>query len=411
MRNVTVVVLVLDAVGVSTLEYLLDNYHKKPRFPNLSRLGLPRILDKRFTPLLGGDLGKSQACRLYQASESADSVIGHREMAGVIDPNGYELFPNGFPKKYISALEKKIGKKTIFNKMAGGMEAIELNAAEHEKTGYPIVYASKCDPLVQVAMNEAVIPVKEQHAIADSAFALAMEMRIPVTRAIARAYIKTPSGEIIRTSNRHDAVFPLKQKTIVDLLYSRNVWTTAVGKTGDLVNTVYHEKIKISDAGFLDPSLKLRFAHPKKKDTNPYSLQGTFNALIASKKLYRPNGTFIFANLVDTDSLYGHTKDINGAVKCIEETDRFLPLFEENMGRGDLLIITADHGMRHEPDYGYHSKEPLPLIAERIGFGVNMGGIKIQKDGNLTEVGRITAQAFGCEKEYVNLINPNVRKK
>jgi len=184
----TALLLVIDAVGLSTLEYLLSKYPGKVKLPNLSRLGLGDILLPEFKKRLGKSGGKAYAARVEQVSATADSLVGHREMMGVVDHRTYDLFDDGFDRKYLAALEKRIGRKTFFNKMAGGLEAIELNAVEHERTGKPIAYASKCDPLIQLAMNEAVIPVHEQHKIADIAFALAMEMGIPITRAIARSY-------------------------------------------------------------------------------------------------------------------------------------------------------------------------------------------------------------------------------
>jgi phosphopentomutase len=396
----TVLVLVVDAVGAETLDFLLDRFPGKLKLPNFSRLGLGRIVAPRHRARLGRDGGKSAAMRLSQASASADSVIGHREMVGIVDDSTYDLFPEGFRKDFIAALESRIGRKTIFNRMAGGMEAIELNADEHEKTGRPIVYASKCDPLVQIAMNEAVIPVKEQHAIADLAFELAREMGIPITRVIARAYVRTPEGEIVRTANRHDTVLPMPGKTLVDVLREKDVWTVAVGKTSDLVNTSYHERIKLTKPVFLDPGLRLRFVHPKKKDTNPYTVQGTVNALAAAAAVYRPAGTFVFTNLVDADSLYGHTRDVAGALHCLEGVDAALPIIEKRMRKGDLLIITADHGMQHREDYGYHNKEELPLIVERIGHGADLGGLKVGPGKSLCEVGHLAAQALGCAKEY-----------
>lgn len=396
----TVLLLVVDAVGAETLDFLLDRHPGRLKLPNFSRLGLGRIAAPRHRGRLGRDGGRARAMRLSQASASADSVIGHREMVGIVDPGTYELFPHGFRKDFIAALETRIGRKTIFNKMAGGMEAIELNADEHEETGHPIVYASKCDPLVQIAMNEAVIPVKEQHAIADLAFALAREMGIPITRAIARAYVRNPEGEIVRTGNRHDAVLPMPGRTLVDILRERDVWTVAVGKTSDLVNTSYHERIKLTKPAFLDPGLRLRFTHPKKKDTNPYTIQGTVNALAGAAAVYRPAGTFVFTNLVDADSLYGHTRDVAGALRCLEGVDAALPLFEKRLRKGDLLIITADHGMQHREDYGYHNKEELPLIVERIGCGAGLGGLKLGPGKSLCEVGHLAAQALGCAKEF-----------
>ena len=111
---------------------------------------------------------------------------------------------------------------------------------------------------------------------------------------------------------------------------------------------------------------------------------------------------------MDTDSLYGHTRDIEGAIKSIEEIDRNIPLIESRLDYGDVFMITADHGMEHKDDYGYHSNEPLPLIAERIGFDSNLGGIKTGASQGLTEVGHIASQILNCEKEYLNL--PGIKK-
>ncbi len=403
-RSPVALVVVLDAVGLSTLEYLLDNYKGKPKFPNLVRLGLAGIMPERLRSRLGGRRGAgAYAARVTQVSATADSLVGHREMMGVLDDRTYDLFENGFAADYLAELERRIGRKTFYNKMAGGMEAIELNADEHERTGSPIAYASKCDPLIQLAMNEKVIPVAEQHKIADTAFALAMEMGIPITRAIARSYVRGAGGEIVRTSNRHDAVLPIGRKTLVELLQENDVWTCAVGKTSDLVNVSYNEKIKLNRSAFLDPRLGLRFVHPKKKDTNLYSVQGTVNALDAAKAVYRPKGTFIFANLVDTDSVYGHTRDIAGAVRCVEEFDRTLPLLEKRLEKGDLLVITADHGMEHRDDYGYHSNEPLPLLAERKGFAKALG-LRTGGSPGLTEVGHLVSQVFGVEKQFLAMV-------
>lgn len=400
----TALLLVIDAIGLSTLEYLLSKYPGKVKLPNLSRLGLGDIVLPAFKKRLGKASGKAYAARVEQVSATADSLVGHREMMGVVDHRTYDLFDNGFDRKYLAELEKRIGRKTFFNKMAGGLEAIELNAAEHEKTGKPIAYASKCDPLIQLAMNEAVIPVREQHKIADTAFALAMEMGIPITRAIARSYIRNAQGEIIRTGNRHDAVLPIGQDTLVDILHDNAVWTVAVGKTSDLVNTAYHAKVKLNKEVFLDPSLGLRFVHPKKKDTNPFSVQGTVNALRAAHAVYRPKGTFIFTNLVDTDSVYGHTREVEGALKSLEEIDRNLPLLEQNMRKGDLLAITADHGMVHREDYGYHNNEPLPFIAYRKGFDRKLGGLKTGLLPGLTDIGSVLAQYFGLHGEYKKIV-------
>ena len=402
-KNSVAAVLVIDAMGLTTLEYLLSKHSGKIDVPNLAAMGLGEIIKPEFASRIGKKTDTSSyAARIEQASASADSVVGHREMVGIVDDRTFNLFQGGFPAAYIKELEQRIGHKIIFNKMAGGMEAIELNADEHARTGCPIVYASKCDPLIQIAMDEAIIPVAKQHAIADTAFNLAMEMGIPVTRAIARAYVRKEDGEIVRTPNRHDAVLPMESKTLVDILYARDVWTVAVGKTSELVNTAYHEKSKLTNRAFVDPALDFGFVHPKGKDTNPFSAQGMLNAMLLAKAAYRSGGTFIFANFVDTDSLYGHTRDVEGSLRSLEAADKLLGVIMKAFGSGDLLLITADHGMAHRCDYGYHNREPLALLAKYFGKKAPLGGLKPPSKKTLADVGYLTAQFFGCEKEFIS---------
>jgi phosphopentomutase len=318
-------------------------------------------------------------------------------MVGVIDPRTYKLFPNGFPKKFVGAIEKEIGRKVIFNKMAGGMEAIEKNRELHEKSGKPILYASMCDPVLQLAMNEEVIPVREQHRIVDAVFALAMRMGVRITRVIGRSYVMK-DGAIFRTPNRHDRTLPLTQTTLVEIARGRGVRTVSVGKTAELVGATFDDAIKLTDPATLDPSLGFRFVDSKKRDTNPYCLQGTINALIAARTVPRPRGSFIFVNLVDTDSLFGHTRDIEGALAALEEFDRMLPCLKRYLTQGDLLIISADHGMEHRPDYGYHSLEPVPILAERMDAPFEL---QIFRKRTLAVIGYLAAQVFGCADEYV----------
>lgn len=400
----TAIVAVIDAVGLKTLEYLIKKYGKSITLENLSNLGIKELLSKESSQKIKSKSNiklNKKAFEIKQLSKTADSLIGHREMVGLVDNNTYELFPNGFPKSYLEKIEKAVGRKTFFNQMAPGVEAIEKNYERHEKTGDLIVYASKCDPLIQIAMNEEIIKIEEQKIIADTAFKIAMEEKIPITRVIARSY-KRNGKEIIRTPNRYDAVLPLKGKTLIDVMNDKLIWTVSVGKTSDLVNTKYYEKIKITKKEFLDPKLKLKFVHPSQKDSNPFNVQGIINAINSSKVIYRPYGTFIFANLVDTDSLYGHTRDVEGAIKSIEETDRAIGKIIEVMDKEDILIITADHGMEHRDDYGYHSNEELFALVCSKKY--DLSKITKNKTGGLLQIGEITAKYFGIEKEYYNII-------
>ena len=398
-RGPIALLLVLDAVGRKTLELLLERTTVKVRLPNLERMGLGNILSEKTRGHIRPRPDADMAVAVLQASAYPDSTIGHREMVGVIDPRTYDLFPDGFPYPFVSALEKEIGRGVIFNKMAGGMEAIEKNRALHEKTGQPILYSSKCDPVLQLAMNEDVIPVEEQHRIVDRAFALALKMGIKITRAIGRSYV-IKDGAIFRTPNRHDATLPLERPTLVDIARKRGIRTVSVGKTADLVGARFDDTIKLTDPSLLDKDLSFVFADPKGRDTNPFTIQGTINALRAAQTIARPQGAFIFVNLVDTDSLFGHTRDVDGAVRAIMEFDRHLPQFRKLMSPGDLIMVTADHGMEHRKDYGYHSLEPVPMLAERLEapFDFELFGKE-----TLAQAGFVIAQLFGIADDYVRV--------
>ncbi|MGY8690463.1 MAG: phosphopentomutase, partial [Verrucomicrobiales bacterium] len=74
------------------------------------------------------------------------------------------------------------------------------------------------------------------------------------------------------------------------------------------------------------------------------------------------NHGFLFANLVDFDSLYGHRRDPKGYAKALLEFDRWLDEFKQQVMPEDLVIITADHG--NDPTWKGtdHTRERVPLI-------------------------------------------------
>lgn len=395
----TVLLMVLDAVGATTLEYLLAHGARKVDLPNLSEMGLGNVLSKKFRDRVAPCRQARFSRAITQASAYPDSTIGHREMVGVVDPRTYQLFPNGFPEDFVRALAEEIGRDLIFNKMAGGMEAIEENMDLHEKTGSPILYASKCDPVLQLAMDEGVVPVPEQHHIVDASFALARRMGLKITRSIGRSYT-IRDGAVFRTPNRHDCTLPLDKPTLVGIVRGMGVRAVSIGKAAELVGAEFDDVIKLTDPGLLDPALGFGFVDGKRRDTNPYSIQGTINALSAAGSVPRPKGTFIFANCVDADSLFGHTMDVEGTLSSIEEFDRMLPKITGLLAPGDLIIITADHGMEYREDYGYHSLEPVPMLAAVSGARFDL---ELFERETLALAGYLAAQVFGCEDEYVKV--------
>ena len=71
---------------------------------------------------------------------------------------------------------------------------------------------------------------------------------------------------------------------------------------------------------------------------------------------------FIFVNLVDFDSVYGHRNDVKGYLGALEETDELLASVVHAMLPGDMLIVTADHGCDPAFPGTDHTREDVPLL-------------------------------------------------
>jgi len=117
MKDPTVLVMVLDAVGVDTLNRYLDVGDAK--LPNLRTLGLGNLLAKRHHNVIE-PVDADLAIALNPSPVWPDSVMGHRELMGYIDPQNYAVFRDGFPDSYVEGLASRIGRDVLYNKRAGG---------------------------------------------------------------------------------------------------------------------------------------------------------------------------------------------------------------------------------------------------------------------------------------------------
>lgn len=315
------------------------------KLQNLEKLGLGNIdfvegLDKYPSPI--GSFGK---CR--ELSKGKDTITGHWEMSGIILEHPLQTYPDGFSEDVVSELEEIVGRKFLANKVASGTEIIKEYGELHDKTGSPILYTS-ADSVMQIAANEAVIPLEELYKICEEARKLMVNKR-SVGRIIARPFIKD-NGEYIRTGNRRDFALDPVSETMLDDLVKSSLSVYAVGKIEDIFN---HRGISFSD-------------HTK---TNEQGIDKTLEFMkIAGKGL-------IFTNLVDFDMLYGHRNDVNGYADALRRFDKRLPEIISQMEKEDVLIITADHGCDPSTISTDHSREHIPLLVfgENIKAGVNLG--------------------------------------
>lgn len=328
-------------VGSNTALHICENIPGE-KWPNLRRYGLGNA-----ARLLGYDLpgcGTVEAPgALYgvmaEKSPGKDTTTGHWEIAGIELEKPFTLFPPeypSFPEEMIRRFEEKTGRKIIGNKAASGTVIIEELVNEHLETGSPICYTSG-DSVFQIAAHEDIIPLEELYRMCEIAREICDDRQ--VGRVIARPFVGEP-GSLKRTAGRRDFSMPLPGPSIMDHLKDAGIVTAGVGKIGDIFNEQglvesYHDK------------------------GNPACLERTV-ALVSDQ---RKEDMLIFVNLVDTDMIYGHRRDVRGYYEAVAAVDDALPDLENKMSEGDLLIITADHGCDPTFRGTDHTREYVPLLA------------------------------------------------
>ena len=330
--------------GANTLGHVIEQAN--PEIPNLEELGLKHLLG-----LQGADADDPIGCygTMLEQAAGKDTTTGHWEIAGLTLRQPFPTYPNGFPKEVIDVFEAETGMGTIGNKVASGTAIIEELGAEHLRTGKLIVYTS-ADSVFQVAAHEAVLPAMELWHVCRIARRILKDEH-NVGRVIARPF-EGEVGAFKRTANRRDFSVDPTGRTMLDAVKGAGMDTLAVGKIEDIFN---HRGITQSNhaAG------------------NPACIDATIEYL----KKDRWRG-LMFVNLVDTDMLYGHRRDVPGFAKSLEEFDRKLPEIMRLLGEDGLLMITADHGC--DPAYTAHTdhtRERVPLLVWGLGIeeGVNLG--------------------------------------
>ena len=89
----------------------------------------------------------------------------------------------------------------------------------------------------------------------------------------------------------------------------------------------------------------------------------------------------VFANLVETDQVYGHRHDVEGFHRALQEIDAAVARWLARLREGDLLVLTADHGVDPHAPHTDHTREHAPLLA------VWPGEDGARHDGPLADVG------------------------
>ncbi len=384
----TTIVLVIDSFGIGALPdaskygdsgantagHICSIIHGE-KWPFLKRMGLGNA-----SLLLGNPLDGLKPVEnpeawfgvMNEASPGKDTTTGHWEMAGLILDKPFHVFPAeypSFPEKLVNAFIKETGCGGILgNKAASGTAIIDELGEEHLKTGYPICYTS-ADSVFQIACHREKYSIEELYALCEKARKLCDPLK--VGRVIARPFDGEP-GAFFRTSERHDYSITLPGHSILDVLQKKGVETVAVGKIGSI---------------FLEQGIDVSY-----HDTgNPDCLCRTLKVLKEKSEKDR----FIFVNLVDTDMVYGHRRDVEGYFNSVDKIDSKLPKMLELLEEGDRLVITGDHGCDPSFKGTDHTREYVPLLYMIKGQPGGSVGIR----ATFADLAATIAESYGAKME------------
>jgi phosphopentomutase len=333
-----------DAPGANTIGNVarrLGSLH----VPNLERLGLGLLTDiPGVAPVVQP---RARAARLRERSSGKDTITGHWEMMGVLTGVPFPTYPNGFPPEVVEAFERMTGRVPLGNKAASGTQIIEELGPAHLESGRPILYTS-ADSVFQIAAHEEIVPLATLYEWSEQARALLTPPH-NVNRVIARPFVGKP-GAFRRTPNRRDyAIEP--PPNLLDELATGYIEVHAVGKICD----IYSGRGISSSARIAD---------------NYDAMEKTFELL------EKVDHGFIFTNLNDFDSKYGHRRDVRGYGRALEELDEMLPGLETRLRPGDEMVLTADHGCDPTAPGSDHTREYVPFLHLGPAGGAVLGEIE-----------------------------------
>ena len=343
--------IVLDAVGAGELpdaaEYgdegsnTLANVARAVGgidLPNMEALGLGNVEPLEGCPPQPG--APAVAGRLVERSKGKDTTTGHWEMMGVVTAQAFPLYPHGFPHDVIDPFMHKTGRGVLGNKPASGTEIINELGEEHQETGKWIVYTSG-DSVFQIAAHVDTIPLEELYEASRAAREL-LTGKHAVGRVIARPFNGEPGNYVRLGGDRHDFSLEPRRPNYLTLVREAGATVHGVGKISDIF------------AGCdIDES------HPTKSNIDGIQQTQTL--------LQDLDEGFVFVNLVETDSLWGHRNDPVNFHRCLQDFDRRLPDLLEALRPGDLLVLTSDHGCDPTTPSTDHSREHAMLLAYVAG--------------------------------------------
>lgn len=350
-------------------EWFLKEKGRALALPNLNQLGLGAAYELvHGTVPVGWEKieTKGTFASACEISTGKDTPSGHWELAGVPATWDWGYFPKTeecFPKVLLEGIYQAADLEgSLAHCHASGTEIIAQLGAESVATGKPIFYTS-ADSVFQIAAHEEAFGLERLYKLCEVTRELTLEMN--VGRVIARPFIGK-EGSYERTGNRKDYAITPPKPTVLQKAVDAGLQVAGVGKIGDIyAHTGLTAVLKAS-------------GHPK-------LWKRTREAMETSE--------VVMTNFVDFDMLYGHRRDPEGYGTALEEWDAELARFLPELQKGDLLVITADHG--NDPTWRGtdHTREQVPVLI--AGAGVKNGGVR----ETFADVGATIAKWLGLKMD------------
>ena len=217
---------------------------------------------------------------------------------GVVTPIAFPTYPYGFPDEVIDPFMNRTGRGVLGNKPASGTEIIQEFGEEHQQTGKWIVYTS-ADSVFQIAAHEETIPLEELYD------ALPHRARDPHRQA--------------RRRPRHRAAVRRRARAL-----------RAHAEPARLLARAAPPELPDGDPRRRSHDLRRRedlaTSSPAATSTSRSRRSRTSRGSTARSSCSRTSTTgFVFANLVETDQLWGHRNDPVNFHRCLQDFDRRLP--------------------------------------------------------------------------------------
>jgi phosphopentomutase len=316
----------------------------------LQRLGLGSIIPIEGVPPADDPVVHG---RLHPLGPGKESTTGHWELMGVVPQHPLPTYPEGFPPDVVGALEEATGHRFCCNRPYSGTEVLDAYGPHHLETGELILYTS-ADSVLQIAAHVGVLDEPGLYAACEAARAV-MTGEHAVGRVIARPFEGEP-GAFHRREGRRDYAVPPPGRSYLDELQADGLPVHAVGKIRDLFAGV---GIDVKHEAATNES-----------------------GIAATTELVRSlDSGLAFTNLVETDQVYGHRHDVEGFHVALQQIDAAVGEWLGLLRPGDLLVLTADHGVDPTASHTDHTREYAPLLAVFDGNGGR------RHDGPLADVG------------------------